>query len=56
MNRFKTAAAAFLVASFVGLQPAAALADGTQRRDDDQRDRELGVRAAGADPLVALRK
>jgi len=32
MNRFKTAAAAFLVASFVGLQPAAALADGAQRR------------------------
>jgi hypothetical protein len=39
MNRFKTAAAAFLIASFVGLQPAAAFADGTQRRHDDQRDR-----------------
>jgi hypothetical protein len=39
MNRFKTAAAALLIASFVGLQPAAALADGNQRRYDDQRDR-----------------
>ena len=41
MNRFKTATAAFLVASFVGLQPVAALADGNQRRYgyDDQRDR-----------------
>jgi len=41
MNRFKTATAAFLVASFIGLQPVAALADGNQRRYgyDDQRDR-----------------
>ena len=38
MNRFKTATAAFLVASFIGLQPVAALADGNQRRYgyDDQ--------------------
>jgi hypothetical protein len=41
MNRFKTATAALLVASFIGLQPVAALADGNQRRYgyDDERDR-----------------
>jgi hypothetical protein len=41
MNRFKTATAALLVASFIGLQPVAALADGPQRRYgyDDERDR-----------------
>jgi hypothetical protein len=41
MNRIKTATAAFLVASFIGLQPVAALADGNQRRYgyDDERDR-----------------
>jgi hypothetical protein len=41
MNRFKTATAAFLVASFIGLQPVAALADDGQRRYgyDDQWDR-----------------
>jgi hypothetical protein len=32
MNRIKTATAAFLVASFIGLQPVAALADDNQRR------------------------
>ena len=32
MNRFKTATAALLVASFIGLQPVAALADDGQRR------------------------
>jgi hypothetical protein len=41
MNRFKTATAALLVASFIGLQPVAALADDGQRRYgyDDQWDR-----------------
>jgi hypothetical protein len=41
MNRIKTATAAFLVASFIGLQPVAALADDNQRRYgyDDQWER-----------------
>jgi hypothetical protein len=42
MNRFRTTTAALLVASFVGLQPLPALADGHGRQDrwrEEQRDR-----------------
>jgi hypothetical protein len=51
MNRFKIATAAFLVASFIGLQPVTALADGNQRRYgyDDQRDRRDDERARRQD-------
>jgi hypothetical protein len=46
MNRFKTATAALLAASFIALQPVAALADGGQRRYgyEDERDRREEAR------------